>query len=141
LGVNPDWTIPLRHSVRIGGEVNNVVASHTRLVGAWTEKDIVDYDLMGRTWIHAFTRKEDPNLMTADEMTTEETYIRDDFISTRERRSIDIAPLPLMEHGDYVSFDGAFWKIDGYSFNVSAADDGQLSLSGNIVVNASDDNS
>ena len=135
---NLDWALPITRTLRLEDNENYQVPVHYRLVGAWSEMDIFDAEGMEDSWRHTFTRKDDPNLMTDAEMQTEKAYVLYELNAARRQRAVELAFNPLMEHGDYVSFDGEYWTVDAMQFSLAANTEGTLQMTGTLVLNGAD---
>jgi hypothetical protein len=132
---NVDWALPLSRTTKIDESETGQIPVHFRLVGAWDELDIFDEAGLYDTWRHIFTRKDDPNLLTRAELETERAYVVYELQSARDRQQIEIAFNPLMERGDYASFDGKYWTIDSVSLSLSTSSEGTLQMSSSLVLN------
>ena len=80
--------------------------------GAWTEKETIDAVGMHSAWRHYFFKKDDPNLMTTDEMAVEAAYLLKDLHYTRNRLSTTVKFNPLIEMGDVIELNGAYGLLD-----------------------------
>jgi hypothetical protein len=73
--------------------------------------------------------------LTRAELETEKAYVKYELQAARDRQSVEIAFNPLMERGDYASFDGKYWTIDSVSLSLSMSNDGTLQMSSSLVLN------
>lgn len=131
---SPAWTLPTALATRSQGAYNAVVPVHFRLIGAWTEKEQVDPAGMHAAWRHYFFKKDDPNLMTTDEMRVEADYLMNDLKYARDRLSLSVKFNPLVELNDVIAAGGEFYLLDQAQWSFQRDGAGALKSTGSIVL-------
>jgi hypothetical protein len=132
------WSLPTAMSTQIDDQytVNNPV--HVRLQGAYDMLDVIDSANADEVWRHFFTKKDDPNLMTAAEMSLEKAYILYDLNASRRKRSVQTPWNPLMERNDFLAFEDENWTLDSFNLSVTVDERGAPVVQGNLILTGAD---
>lgn len=122
-----DWTTDADRAQSKSARVDKrVIVTHLRLVGAWEELDFFASAAKIKAWGHRFEKRQNPELMTKAEISTEGTDL---MIRLEEMAQPGQASLPamyLLEPEDRVTIDSTDWIVTGIEYKLSSTDPAQV---------------
>ena len=117
------FPLPPHASVWAGATVARVESSQNtrsllptnfwRVNGAWKNTDWIAHAAHQKAWRRVYEKIDNPNLMTAEELRREVTYITQDMKGLVSKPSISMPYMPLLEVGDCIAWNGEYMLIDG----------------------------
>jgi len=107
-----NWVVPTGRTLAAMEEQQLFLPSHFRLVGALHETDVFRSGLQG----HVFAVGQDPNALSAAATHGRATRRHKMVEELSHAASAIMAPNPVLEPEDVITWDGADWRVSSYNY-------------------------
>lgn len=109
-----DWTVPSspQRAVEVQDRKDQRRAlTHVRTIGVLHQVDRFEDD-EGQVHMHRFTRTDDPNLFSEEEVYTEAGKVLHEAQELQRQVILTMPGMPLLEAHDRIEYEGEDWRVD-----------------------------
>jgi hypothetical protein len=112
-----DWTVPATRPTNAVRSRDIYFPTHIRLAGALHEIETFRAGTHG----HIFTTGNDPNALSQEEVYDRAVRRHRETEETAEILTLDMAPNPIIEPEDLISYDSVTWRVNVIEFEIGVA--------------------
>ena len=109
-----DWTVPANRPTAASEERQIYPPSHLRLVGALHEIE----NFRSGTQGHVFAVESDPNALSEEATSARAARRHKQVAEDSHTRTINMAPNPVIEPEDIVTYDNETWRVSVISYQI-----------------------